>query len=206
MTNRITGDFNSDVIEAFRQAYASNLANPEEHDVDPLTNLPSNVISNTSPWLEHTGLWKANDGMSRDFKPNQPFNPDDYFPSAEEDSDILENNDGIEEENYGIDDEDSEVEVMSEEEFKALSEQIWDDEDLVSLDVFEEGDEDGAEDDEEPLDEDEIDALINQILGEGGDEDDYEDESDGNEDEEDDDGQDSEDGDEDDYEDEPDEN
>jgi len=79
MTNKIGGDFNVDAVEAFRAAYAAQLLTPEDLDLDERTGLPTGEISNTSPWLAHTGLWKANDGQSRDFVPNQPFNPEDYY-------------------------------------------------------------------------------------------------------------------------------
>ena len=78
MTNRIGGDYSAEALEAFRSAYAAQMQTPEDLDVAP-NGLPGNEISNTSPWLAHTGLWKANDGLSRDFVPNQPFSPDAYL-------------------------------------------------------------------------------------------------------------------------------
>jgi hypothetical protein len=56
---------------------------PEDLDIAP-NGIPGNEVSNTSPWLAHTGLWKANDGLSRDFVPNQPFNPDAYLTQEDE--------------------------------------------------------------------------------------------------------------------------
>jgi hypothetical protein len=56
---------------------------PEDLDIAP-NGMPGNEVSNTSPWLAHTGLWKANDGLSRDFVPNQPFNPDSYLTQEDE--------------------------------------------------------------------------------------------------------------------------
>ena len=78
MTNRIGGDYAAEALEAFRSAYAAQMQTPEDLDTAP-NGLPGNEISNTSPWIAHTGLWKANDGLSRDFVPNQPFNPDAYL-------------------------------------------------------------------------------------------------------------------------------
>ena len=83
MTNRIGGDYNAEALEAFRNAYAAQMQTPEDLDVAP-NGLPGNEISNTSPWIAHTGLWKANDGLSRDFVPNQPFNPDAYLTQEDE--------------------------------------------------------------------------------------------------------------------------
>ena len=83
MTNRIGGDYSAEALEAFRSAYAAQMQTPEDLDVAP-NGLPGNEISNTSPWIAHTGLWKANDGLSRDFVPNQPFNPDAYLTQEDE--------------------------------------------------------------------------------------------------------------------------
>ena len=83
MTNRIGGDYSADALEAFRSAYAAQMQTPEDLDTAP-NGLPGNEISNTSPWIAHTGLWKANDGLSRDFVPNQPFNPDAYLTQEDE--------------------------------------------------------------------------------------------------------------------------
>ena len=83
MSNRIGGDYSAEALEAFRSAYAAQMQTPEDLDVAP-NGLPGNEISNTSPWIAHTGLWKANDGLSRDFVPNQPFNPDAYLTQEDE--------------------------------------------------------------------------------------------------------------------------
>ena len=88
MSNRIGGDYSAEALEAFRSAYAAQMQTPEDLDIAP-NGLPGNEISNTSPWLAHTGLWKANDGLSRDFVPNQPFNPDAYL-TQEDDSEVEE--------------------------------------------------------------------------------------------------------------------
>ena len=103
-TSRLGGDFDYDALNAFRVAYADQMQIPEDHDIDARTGLPTENISNTSPWIQHTGLWKANDGLSRDFQPNQPFDPQEYY-TVEED-----------EEEY--DDE------LSEEEIDALVEEL----------------------------------------------------------------------------------
>ena len=88
MTNRIGGDYSADALEAFRSAYAAQMQTPEDLDIAP-NGLPGNEISNTSPWIAHTGLWKANDGLSRDFVPNQPFNPDAYLTQEDESEEEL---------------------------------------------------------------------------------------------------------------------
>lgn len=170
MNNRITGDFDTESIEAFRAAYAASLTSPDSLDLDPTTNLPGNTISNVSPWLEHTGLWKANDGMSRDFKPNQPFNPDDYFPADDGENSIEESDSDMEmidseEEDFGYEDGED---PMTDEEFDVLKLKVWgEDEGEPVEDEF-------IGDEEEDIDaptEEEVDALIREILGESEDED-----------------------------------
>lgn len=71
MKNQISGDFDSETLEAFRSLYAQREVRPEELEVDQYTGLPTDVVTSVSPWIEHTGLWRANPGTERDFVPNQ---------------------------------------------------------------------------------------------------------------------------------------
>ena len=87
MTNRIGGDFNADAIEAFRAAYAQQLASPDQDEIANNSGLPTDTIPNTSPWIEHTGLWKAHDGRSLTYERQTPFNPNDYLSGEVTDSD-----------------------------------------------------------------------------------------------------------------------
>ena len=79
MTNRIGGDFNAETIEAFRAAYAQQLASPDQEDIANNSGLPTNIVANTSPWVEHTGLWKYPSGKGPDDDLKQPFNPNAYL-------------------------------------------------------------------------------------------------------------------------------
>jgi len=79
MTNRIGGDFDQETIEAFRAAYAQQLQTPDESEVDPLSGLPTNVVANTSPWIEHTGLWKYPSGKGPDDDLRTPFDPNAFL-------------------------------------------------------------------------------------------------------------------------------
>ncbi len=79
MTNRIGGDFNADAIEAFRAAYAQQLASPEQDEIANNSGLPTNVVANTSPWIEHTGLWRYPSGKGPDEDLKTPFNPNAYL-------------------------------------------------------------------------------------------------------------------------------
>ena len=87
MANRIGGDFNQDVVDAFRAAYAAQLQTPEDQDIDKLTGLPTDTVSNTSPWIEHTGLWKYPSGKGPDDDLKQPFNPNSYLSGEMPDGD-----------------------------------------------------------------------------------------------------------------------
>lgn len=81
MTNRIGGDFNQDAVEAFRAAYAAQMQTPDEDSVANNSGLPTNVVTNTSPWIEHTGLWKYPSGKGPDEDLKTPFNPNAYLSS-----------------------------------------------------------------------------------------------------------------------------
>ena len=100
-SGRVGGDFNADAIEAFRQAYAQQLASPDQEEIANNSGLPTNVVTNTSPWLAHTGLWSYPSGRGPDGDLKQPFNPNDYF------SDEVVDGDG-------------EIEEMSDEEIEHL--------------------------------------------------------------------------------------
>lgn len=105
MANRIGGDFNQDVIEAFRAAYAQQLASPDQDEIANNSGLPTNVVTNTSPWIEHTGLWKYPSGKGPDEDLKTPFNPNNYL------SDEVIDGDG-------------EIEEMSDEEIEHLVNEI----------------------------------------------------------------------------------
>jgi hypothetical protein len=105
MTNRIGGDFNQDAIEAFRAAYAQQLASPDTDEVANNSGLPTNVITNTSPWIEHTGLWKYPSGKGPDEDLKTPFNPNVYLSDE-------------------VVDGDEEIESMSDEEVENLINEI----------------------------------------------------------------------------------
>jgi len=105
MTNRIGGDFNQDAIEAFRAAYAQQLASPDTDEVANNSGLPTNVITNTSPWIEHTGLWRYPSGKGPDEDLKTPFNPNVYLSDE-------------------VVDGDEEIESMSDEEVENLINEI----------------------------------------------------------------------------------
>jgi len=122
MTSRPGGDYNAEALEAFRLAYAQTLMTPEE--LDTHNGMPTENLSNTSPWIEHTGMWKYPSGKGPE-KVNQPFNPQDHYDS--ENVEVVE-------------DDELDSDVISDEELDALVDEllgsIGDDE--VEYDIDEE--------------------------------------------------------------------
>lgn len=87
MANRIGGDFDAETIEAFRAAYAQQLATPDQEEIANNSGLPTNVVANTSPWIEHTGLWKYPSGKGPEDDLKQPFNPNAFLSDEVVDGD-----------------------------------------------------------------------------------------------------------------------
>jgi len=87
MTNRIGGDYSHEALEAFRAAYAQQLSTPQDQDIDARTGLPTSHISNTSPWIDHVGVWKYPSGKGPDDDLKQPFQPESYYEEEETDED-----------------------------------------------------------------------------------------------------------------------
>jgi hypothetical protein len=87
MTNRIGGDFSAETIEAFRAAYAQQLSTPDEDTTANNSGLPTNTIGNTSPWIEHTGLWKYPSGKGPDDDLKTAFDPNAFLSNEVIDGD-----------------------------------------------------------------------------------------------------------------------
>jgi hypothetical protein len=87
MTNRISGDFDYEVMEAFRAAYAQQLASPDDDTIANDSGLPTSTIANTSPWISSTGMWKYPSGKGPDDDLKQPFDPNGYFSNEVLDGD-----------------------------------------------------------------------------------------------------------------------
>lgn len=151
MNNRISGDFDLTTLEAFRAAYAQREVKPEDLEVDKYTGLPTDTVANISPWIEHTGLWRANPGTDRAFIPNQVLEGEDEFDDGELSEDEF---------NRMVD------EVLSDlEEEERFAREIYDSEDDDSEDPYD--DESGSEEENsEGMDDDELEALIAEILSE----------------------------------------
>ena len=89
-TNRIGGDWDLEALEAFRAAYGQQLSTVEDQDTDAQTGLPTNTISNTSPWYDHVGIWKYPSGKGPEEDLQRPFNVNDYLSQEETEEDMEE--------------------------------------------------------------------------------------------------------------------
>lgn len=115
----MNGFFSTEALEALQEAYSLQLT-PEEMDIDEVTGLPTNQVSNTSPWHGQVEMWKYPDGV----RP-QPQNEIHYTHDDSDDEEEIDEYDGdgvdpseLEEEIYDeIEESDAE---MSEEEVEAL--------------------------------------------------------------------------------------
>ena len=86
-TTRPGGDFNYEAMEAFRAAYAQQIASPNDDSIANASGLPTSTIANTSPWYEHVGIWKYPSGKGPEEDLKAPFNPDDYLSGEITDGD-----------------------------------------------------------------------------------------------------------------------
>ena len=139
-TNRIGGDYNLEALEAFRAAYGQQLMTPQEHDIDARTGLPTENISNTSPWLATTGIWKYPSGKGPESDLRAPFNPQEFFTQESDEVNLDEMTEA---------ELDAYLDTLSEDELVALSQQF---------DSEEEMDTSGEMSDAE------IDALIEELI------------------------------------------
>ena len=141
-TNRIGGDYNLEALEAFRSAYANQLQTPEDLDTDSRTGLPTGEISNTSPWLATTGLWKYPSGKGPESDLRAPFNPQEFITQDDE----------VNLDEMTEDELDAYLDTLSEDELVALSAQFEDE----NLDMSSE------------MSDEEIDNLIEELMDDEG--------------------------------------
>jgi hypothetical protein len=139
-TNRIGGDYNLEALEAFRAAYGQQLMTPQEHDIDARTGLPTENISNTSPWLATTGIWRYPSGKGPESDLRAPFNPQEFITQTDDEINLDEMTEA---------ELDAYLDTLSEDELVALSQQF---------DSEEEVDTSGEMSDAE------IDALIEELI------------------------------------------
>jgi hypothetical protein len=112
--------FSTEALEALQQAYELQLT-PDEMDIDAHTGLPTDTVSNTSPWHGSVDLWKYPDGKNKlETSPIMYSGVEDEEEEYEEESD-----EDI------VSEDDEEDEMLSDEEVDALIEELLnsDDED-----------------------------------------------------------------------------
>jgi hypothetical protein len=123
----MNGFFSQEALEALQQAYELQLT-PDEMDIDQTTGLPTNQVSNTSPWHNQVELWKYPDGKT----PTKPGEILYIRPTGEEEEEEMDDEDYeyLDEEEVDTEYEEDEVdESMSEEEVDALIEELLSSED-----------------------------------------------------------------------------
>jgi hypothetical protein len=111
--------FSPEALEALQEAYANQLTTPDEMDIDQLTGMPTNQVSNTSPWHGTVDLWKYPDGKNK-----LETSPIMYRGGGEDEA---VKDDGIYDESdheVGDDDGDEDEETLSEEEVDALIQEL----------------------------------------------------------------------------------
>jgi hypothetical protein len=108
--------FSPEALEALQAAYAAQLTSPDEMDIDQVTGLPTNQVSNTSPWHGTVDLWRYPDGKNK-----LQVSPIMYRSEGDDDeSDDVYEDDGLEVgDEYEEDDE-----ALTEEEVDALIEEL----------------------------------------------------------------------------------
>lgn len=118
----MNGFFSTEALEALQEAYKLQLT-PEEMDIDEVTGLPTNQVSNTSPWHGQVEMWKYPNGVAPQAKNEIHYLHDDEDEEVEE---VDEDDDGFDS-GYGVDPdkleeeiEDSDEAEMSEAEVEAL--------------------------------------------------------------------------------------
>ena len=80
----MNGFFSPDALAQLQEAYALQLDNPEDQDIDATTGLPTGVVSNTSPWHGQMPLWKYPDGKNPLETAPLMFDPKDAEDEYEE--------------------------------------------------------------------------------------------------------------------------
>ena len=108
----MNGFFAPEALEALQQAYEMQLT-PDEMDIDQVTGLPTNQVSNTSPWHGTVDLWKYPNGVTK--TENGPI----MYHVDEEDED-----EEYDEDTTSQFDEDEDEDTLSDEEIDNLIEEL----------------------------------------------------------------------------------
>jgi hypothetical protein len=110
----MNGFFAPEALEALQQAYEMQLT-PDEMDIDQVTGLPTNQVSNTSPWHGTVDLWKYPNGVTKPENGPIMYRVDE---SEEEEDEELDNSTTSQ---Y---DEDEDEDTLSDQEIDNLIEEL----------------------------------------------------------------------------------
>jgi hypothetical protein len=116
----MNGFFSPEAMEALQQAYEMQLT-PDQMDIDAVSGLPTNTVSNTAPWHGTVEMWRYPDGL------NKREHGDILYTASDE---AVEEN--LEEEEFDTEyEEDTTESEMTEDEVDALIQELLehDDED-----------------------------------------------------------------------------
>lgn len=123
----MNGFFSPEAMEALQQAYEMQLT-PEEQDIDAVSGLPTNVVSNTAPWHGTVEMWKYPDGL------NKRDHGDILYTGVDADD---------EDDDYDYEDEDDDTEYDTEYEEDATESEMTEEEvDALIQELLESDDED----------------------------------------------------------------
>ena len=109
--------FSPEALEALQQAYEMQLT-PDEMDIDQVTGMPTNQVSNTSPWHGSVDLWKYPDGKNK--LETSPI----LYRGAGDDEDDDYDDDIYDEDDFEVGDDYDDDEMLTEEEVDALIEEL----------------------------------------------------------------------------------
>ena len=113
--------FDPEIENQIREALNATLNGERKtaEDEDFVGEVPTNVVSNTSPWFDKVGLWEANPGNDPTWKPKQELkiNEEEEETQPEDEVEAEESS-----ENEPVEDEDGDL--LSDEELAALFDEL----------------------------------------------------------------------------------
>ena len=126
--------FDPEIENQIREALNATLNGERKtaEDEDFVGEIPTNVVSNTSPWFDKVGLWEANPGNDPTWKPKQELKLNEEEETQPEDEVEAEESS----ENEPVADEDGDL--LSDEELAALFDELAEE---LGLEEGEEGEE-----------------------------------------------------------------
>ena len=112
--------FNPEIENQIREALSESLSGERKsaEDEDFVGDIPTNVISNTSPWFDKVGLWEANPGNDPTWKPKQELKLSEEESQSEDEGEAEEKPEEEPEEQVEEDG------ILSDEELASLFEEL----------------------------------------------------------------------------------